>query len=215
MGHLHELRKLYSALYQRRNNWTLRARQSMLWNTDDGDLFFNASLGGRANAFMNWRDGQWRVISGRASMALDFRTHTGWAMVRANFRFLDNPVNYVGLFRGAGRVDYMLVSTKETVPEINGTFTVDADFGIAGDGTAHYSLTSGSMRVFYRHDFNGRKKLVAVGDEMLGSRVRSFIGGSANYPSVWFDEDGTALVAVTLEDNEVANRFPSGCRLKG
>ena len=90
-----------------------------------------------------------------------------------------------------------------------------ADFGITGDGTAHYSLTSGWMRVFYRHDFNGRKKLVAVGDEMLGSRVRSFIGGSANYPSVWFDEDGTALVAVTLEDNEVANRFPSGCRLKG
>src|SRR5437899_5486826 len=51
-------------------------------------------------------------------------TSTGWAMVRANFRFLDNQVNYVGLFRGAGRVDDMLVSTKETVPEINGTFTV-------------------------------------------------------------------------------------------
>jgi hypothetical protein len=261
----YELRKLYSTLQQTHTSWTLRPRQSMIWSTDDGQLFFNASLGGLANAFLNWKDGQWRVMSGggvprfgRGSMALDFRTHsitrdgqilsyedtningaeinigtreglvpflnnnvplganeatsglfitrnsytsTGWAMVRANFRFENNPINYVGLFRGAGRVDDMLVSTAGTLPELNGTFTIDSDFGIAGDGTAFYSVTSGSARVFYRHDFNGRKKLVATGDEMLGSKVRQFLGGRGNSPSVWFDEDGTALVCVALEDN--------------
>ena len=228
--------------------------------------FFNASLGGLANAFLNWKDGQWRVVSGggvprfgRASMALDFRTHsitrdgqilsyedtningaeinlgtregldpflnnnvplganeatsglfitrnsytsTGWAMVRANFRFENNPINYVGLFRGAGRVDEMLVSTSETVPELPGTFTVDADFGIAGDGTAFYSLTSGSARVFYRHDFGGRKKLVAVGDAMLGSKVRSVPRG----PRRTLRASGSTKTArrwsaVALEDN--------------
>src|SRR5262249_2766512 len=111
------------------------------------------------------------------------------------------PVNYVGLFRGAGRVDDMLVSTKDTVPELSGAFTIDSDFGIAGDGTAFYSLTSGPARVFYRHDSNGRRKLVSVGDEMLGRKVRQFPGGRTNAPSVWFDEDGTALLCVALEDN--------------
>jgi len=50
---------------------------------DDGQLFFNASLGGLANAFLNWNGGEWRVVSGggvprfgRGSMALDFRTHS-------------------------------------------------------------------------------------------------------------------------------------------
>ena len=262
----YELLKLYSTLHKTRPSWTLRARQSMLWSTDDGQLFFNASLGGLANALLNWNGGEWRAVSGggvprfgRGSMALDFRTHsitrdgqilsyedtningaeinlgtreglnpflnnnvplgateatsglfitrnsytsTGYSIVRANFRFPDNPVNYVGLFRGSGdRVDELLVSTRGTLPEFNGPLTIDADFGIAGDGTAYYSITSGSTRVFYRHDFDGRTKLVGTGDEMLGSKVRQFLGGRTNSPSVWFDEDGTALVCVLLEDN--------------
>ena len=93
------------------------------------------------------------------------------------------------------------MSTRGTLPEFNGPLTIDADFGIAGDGTAYYSITSGSTRVFYRHDFDGRTKLVGTGDEMLGSKVRQFLGGRTNSPSVWFDEDGTALVCVLLEDN--------------
>src|SRR5207249_7184483 len=50
---------------------------------DDGQLFFNASLGGLANALMSWKDGVWRVVSGggvprfgRAATALEFRTHS-------------------------------------------------------------------------------------------------------------------------------------------
>jgi hypothetical protein len=261
----YELRKLYSVLHQTRSSWALRPRQSMLWSTDDGQLFFNASLGGLANALLNWKDGEWRTVSGggvprfgRAATSLEFRTHSitrdgqilsyedtningaelnlgtreglepflnnnvplgateavsglfitrnsytssGWAIVRANFRFENDPVNYVGLFRGNGLVRELLVSTKGTLPELASPFTIDADFGIAGDGTAYYSITSGTNRIFFRHDFDGRAKLVGVGDAVLGSKVRRFLSGRTNSPSVWFDEDGTALVCVELEDN--------------
>ena len=64
----YELRKLYSTLQRTRPSWTLRPRQSMLWSTDDGQLFFNASLGGLANAFLNWSGGQWRVQMTWAAM---------------------------------------------------------------------------------------------------------------------------------------------------
>src|SRR5262249_24367565 len=127
-------------------------------------------------------------------------TSTGWAIVRANFRFENDPVTYTGLFRGSTSVNDLLVSTKDALPEFAGAFTVDGDFGIAGDGTAYYSITSLANRIFFRHDFTGRTKLVAVGDAVLGSKVRSFVGGRANSPSVWFDEDGTALVCAALED---------------
>ena len=264
----YELRKLHSTLQQTRKTWPMRPRQSMLWSTDDGQLFINASLGGLANALLNWENGRWRVVSGggvprfgRAATALDFRTHaitrdgkilsyedtningaeinvgtrdglqpflsqniplggteavsglfitrnsytsSGWAIVRASFRYPNEAApNYTGLFRGAGNADEMLLSTRDTLPEMPGAFSIDADFGIADDGTAFYSATSGSMRVFYRHDFEGRKKLIGVGDAVLGSKVRSFQGGRTNSPAVWFDEDGTAIVGVTLEDARI------------
>src|SRR5262249_2342100 len=105
-------------------------------------------------------------------------TSTGWTITRANFRFPNETTGWVGLFRGAGRVNEMLVNPRDPLRELpaNATFTIDSDFGIAGDGTAYYSVTSGAVRVFYRHDSTGRKKLLAIGDSLLGSKVRSFPG---------------------------------------
>ncbi len=138
-------------------------------------------------------------------------TSTGWKMVRASFHFLGDVPTYTGLFRGSNGVDEMLVNTHDTLPEIANGFSIDADFGIAGDGTAFYGVTNGTNRVFYRHDFNGRKKLVAVGDPIPTSttatpgtntsKVKSFLGGKTYAPATWFDEDGTAIVGVLLEDN--------------
>lgn len=263
----YELHKIYSTLSQARSSWSLRARQSMIWSTDDGELFFNASLGGLANGLVSWKDGNYRLVSaggvprfGRGATALDFRIHsithdgqvltyedtningaelnlgnhdgvapflnnnvplgateatsglsitrnsytsTGWAMVRGSFRFPNETVTNTGVFRGQGTVAELLVSTADTLPEMPGVFTIDGDFGIAADGTAFYSVTSGTVRAFYRHDFNGRQKLIAVGDAILGSKVRQFAGGRTNSPSVWFDEDGTALVTALLEDGSL------------
>ncbi len=271
----YSVKKLYSTMSQTRSSWKLRPKQSMIYSTDDGQLFFNASFDGLANALVNWNNGAWQVVSaggvprfGRASTALEFRTHaitrdgqilsyedttingtelnlgnkdgldsfingnvplgateavgslyinrssltsTGWKMVRASFRYPNETVGYTGMFRGATGADEMLLSTRDTLPEIANGFSIDADFGIAGDGTAFYGVTNGSNRVFYRHDFAGRRKLAAVGDPIPTSttaipgtntsKIRSFLGGKTYAPASWFDEDGTAIIGVVLEDN--------------
>ena len=266
----YDVHKVFSTLSQTRSTWTLRPRQSMLWSTDDGQLYLNASLSGVANGLMNWNNGAWQVVSGggvpqfgRSATALEFRTHaiardgqilsyedtningaelssgnkndlqpflnnnvplgpteavsslvinrnsltsTGWKLLRAAFRFPNEPIGYTGIFRGNRGVNEMLVSTKDTLPGITAAFSIDGDFGIAGDGTAFYSVTSGSTRIFYKHDFNQRTKLIGVGDSVAStgnttSKVKSFLGGRTNEPATWFDEDGTAIVGVLLEDN--------------
>ncbi len=261
----YNVRKLYSSLGQMRNNWTLRPKQTMLYSTDDGGLYFNASLSGLANALVGYKDGQFSVVStggvprfGRGSTALEFRTHSitrdgqvlsyedtningteinlgnvtdglqsflnnnvpfgateatsgiyinrnsltssGYKIARANFRFPGESVSWVGLFRGNASTNEMLVNTRDPLPDFTAAFTIDSDFGIAGDGTAFYSLTSGATRVFYKQAASGRQRLVGVGDAVQGSKVRSFLGGRTYSPATWFDEDGTAIVGVLLED---------------
>jgi len=76
-------------------------------------------------------------------------TSTGQKLVRAGFRFLNETVGYTGLFRGTRGLNEQLVSTKDTVPGFTAAFSIDSDFGIAGNGTAFYSLTSGANRIFF------------------------------------------------------------------
>jgi len=262
----YDVKKLFSTLGQTRTSWKLRPKQTMVYSTDDGSLYFNASLSGLANGLIGYKGGQFRLVSGggvprfgRGSTALEFRTHsitrdgqvltyedtningteinlgnvndgvqsflnnnvpfgsteatsgiyinrnslssTGYKLARASFRFPGETISYTGLFRGQTSTDEMLVNTRDPLPEFTAAFSIDTDFGIAADGTAFYSLTSGSTRIFYRHDGNGRKRLIGVGDAVQGSKVRSFLTGGTYYPATWFDDDGTAIVAALLEDN--------------
>jgi hypothetical protein len=266
---MYELRRLHSTMRQQRRVWPLRARQSMLWSSDDGSLYFNASLGGLANGLLHWKQDRFTLLAaggvpsfGRSATTLDFRNHsisrsgrilsyedtningaeinrgsvetglapyvnnnvplgpveatsglfitrnshtsTNASIVRANFRFENVTTTFTGLFRSLrDPVWENLINTRETLPEIAAGFTIDADFGIASNGTAVYSVTNGASRVFYIHAFEGRRKLIAVGDPVLNSRVRTFTAGRGNSPSFWLDEDGTALVCVTLEDGSL------------
>jgi hypothetical protein len=265
----YRLRRLYHNLNSMRGNYQLRARQSMLWANDEGDVFFNASLSGMAQALLNYRNGEFKTVSAagmprfaNGSFANEFFAHAmartggrllvyedtningrqlsignrdgvipyfsnntpltdtiatgnifitrnsltsgGQMIVRATFRFENDPVTYTGLFRGFNnRIMEILVSTKDQLPELGaGTITIDNDFGIADDGTAFYSLSLGSNRIYYRHPAAAsRRKLVGVSDPVGETTVRSFPGGRGNHPNVWFDEDGTALIAATLNDN--------------
>ncbi len=268
----YKLRRLYNNVTQQRNRFELRARQSMLWSTDDGDLFFNASLDGLAGGLMRFRDGQFQLVStaglprfAQASFANEFFTHSitrsgrilthedtningrqlslgdksgvtpffsnntplvsgteatsgvtatrhslttnGQILVRASFRFENDPNTYAGIFRGyGGRITELLLHSRDPLPELPGTglISVDGDYGIADDGTAYYSATLGSNRVFFKHaPAEDRQKLIAVNDAMLGSTVRSFVGsGRGNQPNFWVEEtNGTVIFPVTLNNN--------------
>ena len=61
----------------------LRARNSMLWGTNDGQLYFNASLGGLANGLLNWNYDNWKLVGAggttrftSGSFATDYRIHS-------------------------------------------------------------------------------------------------------------------------------------------
>jgi hypothetical protein len=78
----------------------------------------------------------------------------GQLLIRASFRFENNPTTYAGIFRGFNnRIIELLISSQESVPELPGTglISIDNDYGIADDGTAYYSATLGANRVFYKH----------------------------------------------------------------
>lgn len=59
----YQLRRLFHNMNQQRTEFELRARPSMIWATDDGDVYFNASLGGVGSGLLNWRNGQWSVVT--------------------------------------------------------------------------------------------------------------------------------------------------------
>lgn len=268
----YKLRRLYNNVGQQRTHFELRARQSMLWSTDDGDLFFNASLDGLAGGLMRFRDGQFQLVSTaglprfvQASFATEFYTHSitrsgriltqedtningrqlslgdksgvtpffsnntplvtgteatsgvtatrhslttnGQILVRASFRFENDPNTYAGIFRGfSGRITELLLHSRDPLPDLPGTglISVDGDYGIADDGTAYYSATLGSNRVFFKHPpGEDRQKLIAVNDALLGSTIRSFVGSSrGNQPNFWVEEsNGTVILPVTLNNN--------------
>jgi hypothetical protein len=57
------LRRLYNNLLQMRSKFEFRPRQSMLWATDNNELYFNASLDGVAGGLMQFKDGQFKLVS--------------------------------------------------------------------------------------------------------------------------------------------------------
>jgi hypothetical protein len=271
----YRLKRLFHNTMQMRTSFDLRARLSMLWSTDDGDLYFNASLDGLTGGLMNYRNGQFRLVSATGmprfasgSFANEFFIHgiarngkilshedtningrqlslgdrnglvpilsnntpiifgteatssiiatrhsltsNGQMLIRANFRFENDPATYTGIFRGYNfRFLELLISSKDRLPELGSATavpTIDADFGIADDGTAYYSATANGIRAFYRHRpaVLEREKLLATNDALLGSTIRTFNAGGGNQPNFWVDEASAMLILnVTLNDNSI------------
>ncbi len=63
-------------------SFELRSRPSMLWSTDDGQLFFNVNLDGTSNGLIHWDYGAWRMVSAggqprstSGSLATEFGSH--------------------------------------------------------------------------------------------------------------------------------------------
>jgi len=83
MPRTYELTKVINTSEKIQRSFELRARPSMLWGTDDGQLFFNATLDGLSNGLVHWNYGDWKMVSagGTArftggSFVQDLRIHT-------------------------------------------------------------------------------------------------------------------------------------------
>ena len=83
MPRTYEFTRVLNTREKMQRSFELRARPSMLWGTDDGQLFFNATLDGLSNGLIHWNYGDWKMVSagGTArftggSFVQDFRIHS-------------------------------------------------------------------------------------------------------------------------------------------
>jgi hypothetical protein len=128
-------------------------------------------------------------------------TSSGWVIVRASFRFPGLPLTYQGLFRGYGeRITELLIWDGRAMDDFPRGFTIDYDFGITDDGVAYYSLSNGPRRIIYRHQA-APLKVIATGDPLLGSSVRTLSGGPERVPGFFLGENGDLIISVLLEND--------------
>jgi hypothetical protein len=83
MPRTYELIRVLNTHDKIQQSFELRARPSMLWGTDDGQLFFNATLDGMSNGLVHWNYGEWKMVAAGGttrftggSFVQDFRIHS-------------------------------------------------------------------------------------------------------------------------------------------
>jgi hypothetical protein len=122
----------------------------------------------------------------------------GWVF-RANYRVANTGRTYTAIFRVPERgFPDEVVSTRTVLPGFPPAFTLDNDFGIAGDGTVYFTATSGAQRALFVRQFDGIRKLIAVGDPLLGNTVSRFLGNG-----FFINNDGELGVVVGLANGQL------------
>lgn len=122
----------------------------------------------------------------------------GWVF-RANYRVANAGPTFTAIFRVPTRgFPDEVVSTRTELPNFPATFTLDNDFGIAGDGTVYFTATSGSQRALFARQFDTIRKVIAVGDPLLGNTVSRFLGNG-----FFINNDGELGVAVGLANGQL------------
>ncbi|MBL8230054.1 MAG: hypothetical protein JNL98_16315 [Bryobacterales bacterium] len=122
----------------------------------------------------------------------------GWVF-RANYRVANAGPTYSAIFRVPARgFPDEVVSTRMELPNFPATFTLDNDFGIAGDGTVYFTATSGTQRALFARQFDGIRRIIGVGDPLLGNTVSRFVGNG-----FFINNNGELGVAVGLANGQL------------
>jgi hypothetical protein len=119
---------------------------------------------------------------------------------RANYRVANQGPTFTGLFRVPERgFPDEVISTRSGLPGITAPFTIDNDFGIAGNGLLYFTATSAGRRFLFVQNYDGAaRKVLATGDPLLNSTVSAFLGNG-----FFVNHDGDFVVAVRLQNNEL------------
>lgn len=134
---------------------------------------------------------------------------SGDYIMRATYRVANAGPTFSGLFRVRERgFPDEVVSNREPLGDFPSGFTVDNDFGLSDTGLAYFTVTSGTRRALWFRGFEEPRKLLATGDALLGSTVRSFFGNG-----FFINASGDLAVAVTLNNNEIHLLRYSGSNL--
>lgn len=216
------LRRLYNNIQQQPSKFELRARQSMLWATDSGELFFNASLNGMAGGLMSFKDGNFKLVSAAGSprfasgtFANEFFQHS----ITRNGRILsheDTNINGRQLSLGTrdGLVPFfanntVLVAGTEATSGVtatrnslttNGQLLIRASFRFEGDPNTYAGIFRG---------FNNRitEMLISTKDNPTDLPGTGAISVDGDYGIA---DDGTAVYSVTRGAVRIFYRHPAG-----
>ena len=215
----YELTKLETP---RQRGLELRARNSMLWGTDDGQLYFNASLGGLANGLLNWNYDNWSLVGAggttrftSGSFATDYRIHS----MAANGRILTlEATNGAGLQVNVGDKSGVVPFLANTAP-LAGTENGNNFFLTRNSYTSSgWVLVRASYRVPGSNPVvNGVGLFRGYGDrltELLVSNLDTFPGLGTPAPNTLpnidndfgITDDGVAYYTVSLGANRILFR---------
>jgi hypothetical protein len=125
----------------------------------------------------------------------------GYFVFTGNFRIPGTSIFATGIFRGfRGSVNELLFSQLDNLPELGVSGVNVADFGVDNKGVAWYVANLPGKLTMYRHDDNGRRKFLGIGDPLLGSSVRTFFGGRNSSSTSLFAENGDVIIGAALND---------------
>jgi hypothetical protein len=128
----------------------------------------------------------------------------GYFVFTGSFRIPGTQVFVNGIFRGQGRaVNEVLFSQADTAPELGVSNVSVGDFGVDNNGVAWYLASLPGKATMFRHDADGRKKFLQIGDPLLGSTLRGFLGSRNSTPASLFAENGDVIFGVQLNDNSL------------
>ncbi|MBL8213715.1 MAG: hypothetical protein JNK87_23555 [Bryobacterales bacterium] len=121
-----------------------------------------------------------------------------WAF-RANYRVQNAGPTITAIFRVPTRgFPNEVVSTVTALPDFPATFSLDNDFGIAGNDLMYFTATSGTRRALFVDNFGEIRKLLEIGMPLNGSTVSRFIGNA-----YWANGANELVVSVGLANNQV------------
>lgn len=219
----YQLRRLFHNMNQQRTEFELRARPSMIWATDDGDVYFNASLGGLASGLLNWRDGQWSVVTATgsprfasASFANELFTHSitrqgqvlTYEDTNVNGRQLSigdragvYPVFTNNTPLGATEATGNILITRNSL-STSGAILARATFRFENDPTTYTGL-------FRSYDQRGYELLLSTADRLPEFGANAFTLDT----DFGITADGTAYYSVFQGSNRIFFRhLPTGER---
>ncbi|MFN8685789.1 MAG: Ig domain-containing protein [Acidobacteriota bacterium] len=216
----YQVRRLYHNLQQIPGRYQLRARQSMIWATEDGGLFFNASLDGLAGGLMHYRDGSFALVSAAGmprfasgSFASEFFIHS----ITRDGRILSHEdTNINGRQLSLGDRNGLTPFFSNNTVLAAGT---EATSGVTA--TRHSLTTGGNVLIRASFRYEGDPTTYAGIFRGFNNRIVEMLISSRDNPSdvpgtgaITVDgdygiaEDGTAFYSVTRAGIRVVYRHP-------
>lgn len=216
------LKRLYHNIQQQKTGFELRARQSMLWATDEGELFFNASLDGVAGGLMSYRDGNFKLVSAAGaprfasgSFASEFFVHS---ITRSGRILSHEDTNINGRQLSLGTRDGLRPFFSNNTVLIQGT---EASSGVTA--TRHSLTTNGQILIRASFRFEGDATTYAGIFRGYNNRISELLLSTQDNPAelpgtgaitvdgdYGISDDGTAFYSATRSGVRVFYRHAAG-----